>query len=139
MVGTHVPWLIDVMPTASWVQLVFGVSVLFNAMALAHRFRLWRLDLNRVHAENALAGLFGSGVTVGQIAEMTPTAEHRRPEIRASIDAVTERLGVLSERCRRQSLSILVPMGQEMAYRYQETLIADTLDALRTFLARLAG
>ena len=48
-----------------------------------------------------------------------------------------EQLVTLSERCRRQSLSWLVPMGQEMAYRYQETLIADLLYALRAFRDRL--
>jgi len=46
-------------------------------------------------------------------------------------------LGVLAERCRRQSLSMLVPMGQEMTYRYQETLITGALAVLRGFLARL--
>ena len=48
-----------------------------------------------------------------------------------------ERLATLSDRCRRHSLSLLVPMGQEMAYRYQETLIADLLFALRTFRERM--
>jgi hypothetical protein len=43
----------------------------------------------------------------------------------------------LSDRCRRQSLSILVPMGQEFSYRYQEALIADLLYALRAFRDRL--
>jgi hypothetical protein len=32
---------------------------------------------------------------------------------------------------------MLVPMGQEMNYRYQEGLIADLLHALRQFRARL--
>ena len=42
----------------------------------------------------------------------------------------------LSSRSRRYSLSMLVPMGQEMAYRYQEELIHQTLAALRTFQGR---
>jgi hypothetical protein len=32
---------------------------------------------------------------------------------------------------------MLVPMGQEMAYRYQEQIIADLLNDLRMFRARL--
>ena len=48
-----------------------------------------------------------------------------------------EDLVVLSKRVRKQSLSMLVPMGQEMAYRYQEQLVADLLDALRVFRGRL--
>jgi hypothetical protein len=43
----------------------------------------------------------------------------------------------LAERCRRKSLSILVPMGEEMSYRYQESLIAELLYALRLYRARL--
>ncbi len=54
----------------------------------------------------------------------------------ARIDALTAELGLLAERCRRQSLSIMVPMGQEMAYRYQESLIADLVHALKTFRRR---
>jgi hypothetical protein len=33
---------------------------------------------------------------------------------------------------------MLVPMGHEMNYRYQERLIADLLHVLRRFRARLA-
>jgi hypothetical protein len=74
---------------------------------------------------------------VGEIAEMAPTAEHDTPAGRAEIDDVIDRLARLSERCRRQSMSMLVPMGQEMAYRYQEALIADLLYALRAYRNRL--
>ena len=98
---------------------------------------LWRIDANRVRAEARILPLFGPGVTVGEIAEMAPTAEHNTPTGRAEIDDVIDRLARLSERCRRQSMSMLVPMGQEMAYRYQETLIADLLYALRAYRNRL--
>jgi hypothetical protein len=47
-----------------------------------------------------------------------------------------ERLLELAERCREHSLSVFVPMGQEMAYRYQETLIYDLLHALRLYRER---
>ena len=43
----------------------------------------------------------------------------------------------LAEHCRRKSLSILVPMGEEMSYRYQETLIAELQYALRLYRDRL--
>jgi hypothetical protein len=74
---------------------------------------------------------------VGEIAEMAPSAAHQTEAGRAEIDRVVERLAWLSERCRRQSMSMLVPMGQEMAYRYQEALIADLLYALRSYRSRL--
>ena len=59
------------------------------------------------------------------------------PEARAQLDAAVIELTKLTERCRKQSLSMLVPMGQEMNYRYQEQLIAELLHALRQFRARL--
>jgi TRAP-type uncharacterized transport system substrate-binding protein len=39
-VGEYLPWLIDIMPTARWLQLIFVFSLLFGAQALWHRFRL---------------------------------------------------------------------------------------------------
>ncbi len=43
----------------------------------------------------------------------------------------------LLDRCRKHPLSVLVPMGQEMSYRYQETLTADLVRPLRAFRARI--
>jgi hypothetical protein len=81
--------------------------------------------------------LFGPGVTVGEIAAMAPRDQHRTPEVQEQLDTILAQLNALAERCRRQSLSLLVPMGQEMAYRYQEALMADLLYALRAFRDRL--
>src|SRR5690606_30753530 len=44
----------------------------------------------------------------------------------------------LRRKCRTQSTSLLVPMGGEMAYRYQENIMGDMLDAIRDFRIRLA-
>ena len=137
IVGVYVPWLVDLMPTASWVQLILGLSILNNVMSWWHSFRLWRIDTLRVRIESALPSLFSSRVTVGDIIEMPASAQHRTPEVRAKLDAIIDQLATLSDRCRRYSLSILVPMGQEFAYRYQEALMADLLHALRAFRDRL--
>lgn len=126
-VGVYAPWLVDLMPTARWVQLIFGFSLLFNAMAFAHRFRLWRIDAQRVSLEARLLALLPPGITVGEIATVGPPD----PGTCASEDRLIEELSELLERCRRQSLSVLVPMGQEMSYRYQETLIVKLLRSLR--------
>ncbi len=137
LLGVYAPWAMDIMLTSNWIQLFFAISVLFNAMALMHRFRLWRIDVARVDIEHGLPRMFGLGATVGDIAKMQPTDAQRTPQARAMLDAAMERLGALSEKSRRQSLSMLVPMGQEMAYRYQEALMADLLHALRLFRERL--
>lgn len=137
LVGEYAPWIVDILPTATWVQLILGFSILFGAMAVWHRFRLWRLDVARVNIERDIPALFGPGITVGEIAAIPVTDPHRTPEARAKLNELIERLQALSDRCRRQSLSLLVPMGQEMAYRYQETLISDLLFALRAFRERV--
>src|SRR4029077_5956929 len=100
--------------------LIFAFSILFNAMAFAHRFRLWRIDARRVELESEIPLLFAPGVTVGEIATMSPDDRQRTAETRARIDDVIEQLVALLDRCRKHSLSVLVPMGQEMSYRYQE-------------------
>jgi hypothetical protein len=112
------PWVVDLLPTASWLQLIFGLSLLFNAMSLWHRFRLWRIDAHRVRTEGAISLLFGAGVTVAEITPMPPSAQHRTPEAQAQLETVMDQLATLSDRCRRHSLSMLGPMGQEFAYRY---------------------
>jgi hypothetical protein len=127
------------MPMARWVQLVFAFSMLFAAQALWHRFRLWRLDAARVGIESDVAKLFPTGATVGEIGEMLPDEAHRASSSRERLDRLIGDLIALSKRARKQSLSMLVPMGQEMAYRYQERLIADLLDALRAFRDRLGA
>ena len=133
LLGVYAPWAVDIMLTSSWIQLFFAISVLFNAMALMHRFRLWRIDVARVRIESEVHRMFGAGTTVHEIATMQPTDAHRTPQARAALDSTMERLGALFERSRRQSLSMLVPMGQEMAYRYQEGLMVHLLHALRSF------
>jgi TRAP-type uncharacterized transport system substrate-binding protein len=136
-VGEYLPWLIDIMPTARWLQLIFVFSLLFGAQALWHRFRLWRLDGRRVRIEGDISRLFTPAMTVHDIAEMKPEERYRTPEMRARVDALIAQLEQLSGRCRRQSLSMLVPMGQEMNYRFQEWLVGDLLHALRRFRAKL--
>jgi hypothetical protein len=133
---TYFPWLVDVMPPANWAYFVMGASLLFNAMGLGHRFRLWRIDVARVKLESEIAGLFGSTTTLGDIARAQPRDEAFPSQRRPEVELVIRELELLGERCRRQSLSMLVPMGQEMTYRYQESLITEALAVLRGFVAR---
>jgi TRAP-type uncharacterized transport system substrate-binding protein len=132
----YLPWLVDVMPPANWAYVVMAVSLLFNAMGAGHRFRLWRIDAARVKLEGELGQFFPPSTTLGDIQRLGPDAENTRPEVLEGIDRVVHALEELAARSRRQSLSMLVPMGQEMAYRYQEGVIYETIAVLREFLAR---
>jgi uncharacterized protein len=137
VVGVYAPWVIDIMPTASWVQLILGISLLLNARSWWHRFRVSRIDKNRMRAENAIPLLFGPGVTVGEIAARAPSEKHRTPEARKQLDTILDQLAVLLERSRRESQSVFVPMGEEIRYHDLEKFIDDLLYALRAFRDRL--
>ncbi len=132
----YAPWLVDVMPPGNWVYLVTGLSILFNVMGFGHRFQLWRIDANRVRLENEVARLFGPTTTLGDIAQAKPSPGGDAPERVESLGRIIRELEALAARSRRQSLSVLVPMGQEMAYRYQEGVIHETLSVLRGYLKR---
>lgn len=134
----YAPWLVDVMPPANWAYIVMGISLLFNAMGAGHRFRLWRIDDARVKLEDELSKLFEPGVTLGDISRTVPEERHRTEAARNEINGLIKSFEELADRSRRQSLSMLVPMGQEMAYRYQEGVIYDTIAVLREFRGRAA-
>lgn len=133
LVGVYAPWVVDIMPTASWVQLALGVSVLFNVIGAVNRFQLWKIDAARVALERELPAIFGPAIGVGELPRAQPDPALNPDEVRARIRSITERLEGLYDQCRRRSLSFVVPMGGEMAYRYQEALIMDLLQALRAF------
>jgi TRAP-type uncharacterized transport system substrate-binding protein len=137
LLGRHAPWAVDIMPLPTWIKLGVAFSLLFSAMAAWHRFNLWRIDAERVKIERELPAVFHPGITVNAIAEMAANAAHLTAPERARLDSLLDRLSALINRCRRQSLSVLVPMGEEMSYRYQETLMADLIDALRLYRDRL--
>ena len=124
LLGKYAPWAVDIMPLPTWIQLGVAISALFSAMAMWHRFHVWRIDVNRVKIEREIAALLPPDATLG-------------PDARAQIDDLMLRLRALAERCRKQSLSIVVPMGAEILYRYQEALISDLLRALRLRRERL--
>jgi TRAP-type uncharacterized transport system substrate-binding protein len=136
MADEYVPWLVDVMPPANWAYVVMAVSLLFNAMGAGHRFRLWRIDAARVKLEGDLGRFFPPSTTLGDIQRTGPDKTRTTPETMEAIDQLIHDLEELAARSRRYSLSVLVPMGQEMAYRYQEGVIYETIAVLREFLGR---
>jgi hypothetical protein len=137
LLGKYAPWAVDIMPMPTWIQLGVAFSILFSGMALWHRFRLWRVDANRVKIERDIEALFGADVSVDAIADLPVDERYLEPDTRAQLDALVMRLSTLLELCRKQSMSVLVPMGEEMQYRFQEALMADLLRALRQYKERL--
>jgi TRAP-type uncharacterized transport system substrate-binding protein len=133
----HLPWLVDVVPPSRWLFLATAISVLFNLMGLGHRFRLWRLDVHRVALESELRQILGAELTDEEIHDLEPKPRHFEAGVSETLEALLKRFTRLIERCRSQSTSMLVPMGQEMAYRYQEDAMAEAITGLRLLLSRL--
>ena len=133
----YVPWLVDVMPPANWAYIVMGISLLFNVMGAGHRFRLWRIDDARVKLEAEIATLFGPNTTLGDIEHTEAKGDRGTADFKKQLGSLIDRLESLAARSRKQSVSVLVPMGQEMAYRYQEGVIYETIAVLRGFTRRI--
>jgi hypothetical protein len=105
-------------------------------MGVANRFVLWRIDAARVRAEQEISHCFGAGITLGDIERLSLGGDLLREAIGAEVSRVIAELDSLALRSRKLSLSVLVPMGGEMAYRYQEDRIHATLAVLRAFRER---
>jgi hypothetical protein len=138
LLDRYAPVLMDYIPVSGIVQLAMAVSVFFNMLGLGNRFRLWRIDANRVSLEGEIKEYFGEALLPEEIEKMEPRESHRSEGAMARLGALVARLDSLVKRCRTQSQSMLVPMGAEMAYRYQEELISRNLVTLKTYRQRLS-
>jgi hypothetical protein len=133
----YVPWLVDIMPLGNWFYIVMIISVLFNAMTLWHKVRLWRIDANRDKAFQIVRDALGEEHTTAEIALLEPSETHRTPEMRDRIDRAIRELDALRARTRRHENSMLVPLGAEWMYRYEEEQMEDLLTSLRAFRQRM--
>ena len=89
-------------------------------MGAAHRFRLWRLDAERINLEVRLKNLLNK--------KPSQDASENEKKI------LVQDLKKLKEKChKKSSLSIIVPMGKEMSYRYQEELLKSHIDQLEVY------
>jgi hypothetical protein len=108
-----------------WVYLAMAVTILFNAMRGFSRFRLWRIDAAREKLKVQVDQIAGPAAGHAQAA---PTkAGGAAPKVGATLEQVTAQLMELRARCQRYTGSMVTPMGDEMFYRYQESLINELL------------
>jgi TRAP-type uncharacterized transport system substrate-binding protein len=135
----YFPWLVNMLSPAYWIYLVMAVTVLFNGMAAFSRFRLWRIDAAREKLETALKEFANAGPTHAQIREATAAHPIAAPERRAAAQSILQRLMDLRARCRRYTSSYATPMGDEMYYRYQQSLIDEAINTLSSLLRHAGG
>jgi TRAP-type uncharacterized transport system substrate-binding protein len=132
----YFPWLVNLMSPAYWVYLVMAVTILFNALKAFSRFRLWRIDAAREKLETALKELVDPKLTHAQMRAVPAERVMALPERHAAAQAIMDRLVELRARCQRQTSSLVTPMGDEMFYRYQQSLIDEAATTLGALLQR---
>jgi hypothetical protein len=68
----------------------------------------------------------------------TVPAEHvmAAPERRAAAQVIMKQLAELRARCQRQTSSFFTPIGDEMFYRYQQSLIDEAATTVGALLKR---
>ena len=113
-----------------------AVTILFNALKAFSRFRLWRIDAAREKLETALKELVDPTLTHVQMRAVPAERVTAVPERRAAAEAIMERLVELRARCQRQTSSLVTPMGDEMFYRYQQSLIDEAATTVGALLQR---
>ena len=143
----YFPWLVNLMSPAYWIYLAMAATVLLNALGVYSRFRLWRIDANRALLESRLKALAypgmtedqikaraHSGITREQIKALPPEAVIQTPNDRKAAEDLMTDFDALRRRCEEQLSSYVTPMGSEMYYRYQESLIDEARGALSALL-----
>ena len=132
----YFPRLVNLMSPAYWIYLAMGVTILFNATNSYSRFRLWRIDANREMLEARLKALTGLGSTLEHVKTLPLGAVASTPQDRKAAEDLMKELEALRRRCEAQLRSMVTPMGREMYYRYQESLIKDDQAMLAEWLRR---
>jgi TRAP-type uncharacterized transport system substrate-binding protein len=130
----YFPWLVNLMSPAYWVYLFMAVTILFNMLKGFSRFRLWRIDSAREKLETALKELVDPALTHAQMRAVPGEQVMASPERRAAAQAIMTRLLALRARYQRQTNSVVAPMGDEMFYRYQQSLIDEAATTLAALL-----
>jgi TRAP transporter TAXI family solute receptor len=132
----YFPWLVNLMSPAYWIYLAMAVTVLFNAMGGYSRFRLWRTDANRSLLEARLKAIVSPEVTQEQIKAGPPGRFLKTPQDRQTAETLLADFDTLRRRCEQQLASFFTPMGSEMLYRYQESLVDESRARLSALLGR---
>ncbi len=132
----YFPRLVNLMSPAYWIYLAMAVTVLFNASNAYSQFRLWRIDANREMLKSRLKALTGLGSTPEHVKTLPPGTVIKTAQHRKAVEELLADLEALRLRCEQQLRSVVTPMGSEMFYRYQESLIEDAQAVLADLLRR---
>lgn len=130
----YFPWLVNLMSPAYWVYLVMAMTAVFNAMRGFSHFRLWRIDAAREKLESEVRKIAGDVVIHAPTQEIPEEDALSDEKARGEAQDILSRLAGLRARCQRHANSFTTPMGDEMFYRYQQSMIDHTTVILKTLL-----
>ena len=132
----YFPWAVNLLSPAYWVYLAMAVTLLSGALRGISRFELWRIDAARERLERRLKELTDPRLTHAQIRAFPDGDLLTGPDACAAAQNIRDELVQLRARCQRYAASIVTPMGDEMFYRYQESLIDEATTTLALLLQR---
>ena len=134
----YFPWLVDIMSPAYWIYFAMAATALFNALKGLSRFRLWRIDAAREKLEAEVRQIAGDVVSYAA----TPDISIRELTVdqggRVTAQDILDRLAKLRSRCQYHAKAFSTPMGDEMLFRYQQSLIDQTTVILKTLISEQA-
>jgi TRAP-type uncharacterized transport system substrate-binding protein len=131
-VDRYFPWLVNFMSPAYWIYLAMAATALFNLLKGVSRFRLWRLDTTREKLEGEAKAIVNSALAeAGGHGRSLSLDMNTRSDVADLLDKFTK----LRDRCRKYVNSFVTPMGDEMFYRYQQSLIDRAMADLKEAIA----
>ena len=135
----YFPWAVNLLSPVYWVYLAMAVTVLSNALRAISRFELWRIDAARERLERRLKELTDPKLTHAQIQAFPGGDLLTGPGACAAAQSIRDEFVQLRARCQRYAASFVTPMGDEMFYRYQASLIDQATTTLSLLLQRSAS
>ncbi len=139
LADVYFPWAVNLLSPAYWVYLAMVVTILSSALRGISRFELWQIDAARERLERRLKELTDPKLTHAQIRTVPDGDLLTSPGAYAAAQSIQDELAQLRARCQRYAASIVTPMGDEMFYRYQESLIDEATTTLALLLQRSAS
>ena len=139
LADVYFPWAVNLLSPAYWVYLAMAVTVLSSVLRGISRFELWRIDAARERLERRLKELTDARLTHAQIRAFPDRDLLAGADACAAVQSIRDELVQLRARCQRYAASIVTPMGDEMFYRYQESLIDEATTTVALLLQRSAS
>ena len=131
----YFPRLVDIMSPAYWIYFAMAATALFNALKGLSRFRLWRIDAAREKLEAEVRQIAGDVVSYAPKPDLSTRELTVDQEGHATANDILDRLAKLRNRCQHHAKAFSTPMGDEMLFRYQQSLIDHTTVILKTLVS----